>query len=154
MVADAIGMLLPEAVSHGVRLGIEPLHPMMIGQRSVICTLGEANAIAERFPKEHVGVVVDVYHVWWDPELFKQIGRAGSRILGFHVSDWVEPIADVVNGRGMMGDGLIDLRGISRAMNDAGYQGAIEVEILNPLIWDRPGDDVLAEMKERALKTL
>ncbi|HEY0799174.1 MAG TPA: TIM barrel protein, partial [Candidatus Baltobacteraceae bacterium] len=108
MVAEGIAALVPEAAAHKVKLGIEPLHPMMIGQRSVICTLGEANDLAEQFPAEQVGVVVDVFHVWWDAALYKEIARATGRIVGFHLSDWAEPLPDIIYGRAMLGDGLID----------------------------------------------
>jgi sugar phosphate isomerase/epimerase len=96
-----------------------------------------------------VGVVVDVYHVFWDPDLFSQIVRASGRILGFHVNVWVIPTRDPLLERGMMGDGMIELRRIRAAVDDAGYAGPIEVEIFNPQIWSRPGDEILATMKER-----
>jgi sugar phosphate isomerase/epimerase len=126
----------------------------MLGQRSVICTLAEANALAGQFHAEHVGVVVDVFHVWWDPTLYSEIARAAGRILGFHISDWVEPLPDIIYGRAMPGDGLIDLRRIHQAVFEAGYRGPIEVEILNTAIWERPGDEVLREMKERIVEHL
>lgn len=154
MVAEGIAALVPEAAAHKVKLGIEPLHPMMIGQRSVICTLGEANDLAEQFPAEQVGVVVDVFHVWWDAALYKEIARATGRIVGFHLSDWAEPLPDIIYGRAMLGDGLIDLRRIHHAVEATGYDGPIEVEILNTAIWERPGDDVLFEMKARVLEHL
>ena len=90
---------------------IEPLHPMMISERSAIVTLGEANDLAERFDAHRVGVVVDAYHVWWDPRLYEEIARAGRRIFGYHVADWLVPTTDRLEGRGMMGAGVIDLRG-------------------------------------------
>jgi sugar phosphate isomerase/epimerase len=154
MVAEGIAALVPDAAAHKVKLGIEPLHPMMLGQRSVICTLAEANALAGQFHAEHVGVVVDVFHVWWDPTLYSEIARAAGRILGFHISDWVEPLPDIIYGRAMPGDGLIDLRRIHQAVFEAGYRGPIEVEILNTAIWERPGDEVLREMKERIVEHL
>jgi sugar phosphate isomerase/epimerase len=151
MVEDGIAQLVPYAQSHGVKLGIEPLHPMYAAERSVIVSLAHANEIAERYTPEQVGVVVDVFHVWWDPYLYEQIERAKGRILGFHVSDWIVPTPDMLKGRGMMGDGVIELRRIRHAVEAAGYTGPIEVEIFNQEIWDRPGDEVLAEMKERYL---
>jgi sugar phosphate isomerase/epimerase len=132
-----------------VKLGIEPFHPALMAERSVIVTLAQALGIAERFDPNQVGVVVDVYHVFWDPDLFSQIARASGRILGFHVNDWVVPTRDPLLERGMMGDGVIELRRIRAAVGDAGYAGPIEVEIFNPEIWSRPGDEVLATMKER-----
>ncbi|MCZ8511957.1 sugar phosphate isomerase/epimerase [Paenibacillus filicis] len=152
MVEEGIAKLAPYAESCGVRLGIEPLHPMYAAERSVINTLAQANAIAEQYSPNQVGVVVDVFHVWWDPELYSQIERARGRILGFHVSDWIVPTPDLLMGRGMMGDGVIDLRRIRHAVEDAGYDGPIEVEIFNQAIWDRPGDEVLSLMKERYLQ--
>jgi sugar phosphate isomerase/epimerase len=98
---------------------------------------------------DQVGVVVDVYHVFWDPVLFPQIARASGRILGFHVNDWMVPTRDPLLERGMMGDGVIELRRIREAVDAAGYVGPIEVEIFNPEIWSRPGDKILTTMKER-----
>jgi sugar phosphate isomerase/epimerase len=151
MVADGIAAVAPYAQERGVRLAIEPLHPMFAADRSVIVTLRQALDLAERFDSAHVGVVVDVYHVWWDPEVMEQISRAGRRIFGFHVSDWLVPPPDFLKGRGMMGDGVIELPRLRVAVEDAGYTGPIEVEILNQSIWDMPGDQVLALMKERFL---
>ncbi|MBM7570343.1 sugar phosphate isomerase/epimerase family protein [Aquibacillus albus] len=151
-VVEGIEKLIPFAESHGVKLGIEPLHPMYAGDRSVVNTLGQANTMAEAVGKSQVGVVVDVFHVWWDPDLYKEIERANGNILGFHVSDWIVPVPDIFKGRGMMGDGLIEIRRIRNAVEKAGYHGPIEVEIINQAIWDRPGDDVLQEMKERYLE--
>ncbi len=149
MVADAIAELAPYARERGVKLGIEPLHPMFAGDRSVIVTLGEANALAARFPADQVGVVIDVYHVWWDPEVYSEIERASGRILGFHVNDWLVPPPDHLMGRGMMGDGVIELRRLRTAVEAAGYGGPIEVEIFNQAIWDTPGDEILAMMAAR-----
>ena len=151
MVEEGIAAIAPYAQQCGVKLGIEPLHPMYAAERSVINMLAQANAIAERHAPEQVGVVVDVFHVWWDPDLDAQIARASGRILGYHVSDWIVPTPDLLMGRGMMGDGVIDLRRIRAAVEDAGYRGPIEVEIFNQDVWDRPGDEVLAQIKERYL---
>src|SRR5207248_2285528 len=112
----------------------------------------QANAMAERIAAPGVGVAVDVYHVWWDPEVYAQIARAGDKIFGFHISDWLVPPPDHVLGRGMMGDGVIQLRRLRDAVEAAGYRGPIEVEIFNQQIWDMPGDEVLALMKERYLR--
>ncbi len=149
MVEEGIATLAPYAQERGVKLGIEPLHPMYAAERSVIVTLGEAIALTQKFKPNQVGVVVDVFHVWWDPELYEQIERSKGRILGFHVSDWIVPTPDMLMGRGMMGDGVIDLRRIRQAVEKAGYDGPIEVEIFNQKIWDMPGDDVLSLMKKR-----
>lgn len=149
MVEDGIAAVLPYAAERGVRLAIEPLHPMYAGDRSVIVTLGQANAMVERLASPRVGVAVDVFHVWWDPEVYTQVARAAGHILGFHVSDWLVPLPDVLLGRGMMGDGVIQLRRLRNAVESAGYTGPIEVEIFNKAIWDAPGDQVLARMKDR-----
>jgi sugar phosphate isomerase/epimerase len=149
MVRDAIAALVPYAQERGVKLAIEPLHPMFAADRSVIVTLGQALDIAEQF--EQVGVAIDVYHVWWDPEVYAQISRAAGRILGFHVNDWLVPTPDLLLGRGMMGDGVIELRRLRAAVEVARYAGPIEVEIFNQAIWDTPGDAVLAQMNERYL---
>lgn len=152
MIAEAIAELAPFAAQHEVKLGIEPLHPIFAADRSAIVNLEEANYIAEQFPSGEVGVVVDAYHVWWDPELEAQIARCGRRILGFHVDDWITPLPDHLLGRGMMGDGVIELRRMRQLVDQAGYNGPIEVEIFNQSIWDEPGDQVLKRMKQRYLE--
>jgi sugar phosphate isomerase/epimerase len=146
-VEAGIEAILPYAEELGVKLGIEPLHPMYAADRSVINTLGQANTIAEKLQSDHLGVVVDAFHVWWDPELKHQIDRAKGKILGFHVSDWKVPMKDMFKGRAMMGDGVINLREMRSMVEEAGYQGPIEVEIINQEIWDQPGDEVLHQMK-------
>jgi len=151
-VAEGIEQLMPFAKSHGITLGIEPLHPMYAAERSVIVTLDQANSLAEKYSPQEVGVVVDVFHVWWDPDLYRQISRAQGRILGFHVSDWIVPTPDLLMGRGMMGDGVIEIRRIREAVEAAGYSGPIEVEIFNRAIWDQPGDEVLSLIKERYIE--
>lgn len=151
-VEEGIEQLVPFAESYGVKLGIEPLHPMYAADRSVVVTLGQANKMAEKYTKDQVGVVVDVFHVWWDPELYEQIARAKGRILGFHVSDWNVPITDTFKARRMMGDGIIEINRIRTAVEEAGYHGPIEVEIMNQALWDMPGDEVLALMKDRFVK--
>lgn len=148
-VLEGIEAMIPHAEQHGIKLGIEPLHPMYAADRSVINTLGQANSMIQTLKSPQVGVVVDVFHVWWDPELAREISAAKGNILGFHVSDWKVPILDMFKGRSMMGDGSIDIKGIRKQVEAAGYQGPIEVEIMNQELWDRPGDDVLKEMKER-----
>ena len=149
MVIEGIERLLPDAERLGVRLGVEALHPVYAGDRSVVVTLGQANGIAERFPRELVGVIVDAYHVWWDPDVYGQIARAGSRALGFHVSDWLVPSPDPLMGRGVMGDGVIELRRLRAAVDAIGYGGPIEVEIFNQQVWDMPLDEMLPLIKRR-----
>lgn len=152
MVEDAIDRLVPYAAARGVKLGIEPLHPMYAADRSVINTLAQALDIAERYPPDQVGVVIDAFHVWWDPDLYRQIERARGRILGLHVCDWLCPLPDVLLGRGMMGDGVVDLHRLRQAVDAAGYTGPIEVEIFNQEIWDQDPDQVLMTIKERFLR--
>lgn len=151
-VADAIGELAPYAAQRGVRLAIEPLHPMYASDRCVVSTLDQALAVAERFPAGQVGVVVDTYHLWWDdraPEAIGWAGRAG-RIACFQVADWVTPLPEgVLLGRGQLGDGCVDLRGFRERVDAAGYGGAVEVEIFSPSLWARDGREVLAEIADR-----
>jgi sugar phosphate isomerase/epimerase len=153
-IAAGIERLAPYAAERGVQLGIEPLHPMMIGERSAIVTLGEAVDLALRFDPGQVGVVVDVYHVWWDPALDRELARAAGRIVGFHVSDWLVPTPDLLQGRGMMGDGIIDLRRIRHLVESAGYDGPIEVEVINRDLWRLPGDELVALTRDRFAATV
>jgi sugar phosphate isomerase/epimerase len=149
MVLEGIAGLTPYAQTRGVKLGIEPLHPMFTADRSVIANLEQANALAEHFPSDTVGVVVDAYHVWWDPNVYREIERAGSRIFAFHVSDWLVPPPDFLNGRGLMGDGCIEFGKLVAAVNRAGYHGQIEAEIFNEQIWSLPGDEALSLITKR-----
>jgi sugar phosphate isomerase/epimerase len=148
MVHEGIEAILPDALEHGVTLGIEPLHPMMIGERSVIVTLREAVDLALAF-ESGVGVVVDAYHVFWDPLVEAELDRARGLIVGFHVSDWLVPTTSTVAGRGMMGDGIIDLRRLRLAVDQAGYDGPIEVEIINPEFSGRDRDELVRLVCER-----
>ncbi len=152
MVVSGIDRLLPYAEQAGVKLGIEPLHPMFTADRSVIVSLNQANSIVELFKSRSLGVVIDVYHVWWDPAIYAEISRASGHILGFHVSDWIVPVPDVLNGRGMMGDGIIAIDQLCEAVTEAGYSDPIEVEIFNEGFWQLPGSELLALVKERYLK--
>jgi sugar phosphate isomerase/epimerase len=152
MVREGIAGLTPYAQARGVQLGIEPLHPMFTANRSVIVTLQQATALAQEFPSDTVGVVVDAYHVWWDPNVYQEIDRAGSRILAFHVSDWVVPPPDFLNGRGLMGDGCIEFGKLIDAASRAGYSGPIEVEIFNDQLWSLPGDEALSLIQKRFAK--
>nr|WP_201776403.1 sugar phosphate isomerase/epimerase [Streptacidiphilus carbonis] len=151
-VRDVLGELAPFAGEHGVRLAVEPLHPMFCADRAVVSTLGQALDLAGQFPLEQVGVVVDSYHVWWDPDLYRQIARAGARIAAYQVCDWTLPLpADALLGRGHVGDGVIDFPPLSRAVAAAGYTGWIEVELFNQEVWDTPGELTLRRMIERHL---
>ncbi|MEE2037071.1 sugar phosphate isomerase/epimerase [Nocardiopsis sp. CT-R113] len=150
--ADALAELVPYAVERGVRLALEPLHPVFCADRAVLSTLGQALDLAERFDPAAVGVVVDAYHVWWDPQVWDQIERAGAggRIASFQACDWVVPLpVENLLGRGMVGDGHADVRGLRRAVDAAGYDGDIEVEIFNQQVWDADGDDVIATLVRR-----
>jgi len=150
MVADAIGDLVPQAQRLGVRLGIEPLHPMFCADRSVVASLGEAIDLAARFPADAVGVVVDTYHVWWDARLTDEIARASGRIACYQVCDWMLPLpADTLLGRGHLGDGVIDFGPVSAAVTAAGYHGYVEVEIFNADVWAAPADQTAATVRAR-----
>lgn len=151
MVEDALAELAPEAHAAGVRLALEPLHPMYAADRAVISTLGQALDLAAPFDPAVVGVVVDTFHVWWDPDLSAQIARAGQedRIASYQVCDWRTPLeADVLLSRHVPGDGVIDFAAITADVELAGYQGDIEVEIFNQAIWDTAPATVVARTAE------
>lgn len=153
-VTEGISRLVPIAGDHGVRLALEPMHPIFTADRGVLATLGEALDLAERFPSEQVGVVVDSFHIWWDPQLEEQVARAGrsNRIASFQVCDWITPLpADSLLSRGMMGDGHIDFRHHLDLVTAAGYTGDIEVEIFNADVWAADPDQVVATMSQRYL---
>jgi sugar phosphate isomerase/epimerase len=151
-VADAIAELAPFAKFHGVQLGIEPLHPMFAAERSVIVTLQQATNIALQFPADTIGIVADVFHIWWDPLVHEELTHAGQRILGLHVSDWLVPLPDLLLGRGMMGDGIIDIRSLRQTVERAGYTGPIEVEIFNQALWDKDPDAAMRRICETYLQ--
>ncbi|KAF5997104.1 MULTISPECIES: sugar phosphate isomerase/epimerase family protein [Streptomyces] len=151
-IADALGELGPYAAERGVRLAIEPLHPMYAADRCVVSTLAQALDLAERFPADQVGVTVDTYHIWWDDTAPAQIARAGAggRIHTFQLADWTTPLPEgVLNGRGQIGDGSIDMREWRGYVEAAGYSGPIEVELFNDGLWARDGREVLAETAAR-----
>jgi sugar phosphate isomerase/epimerase len=148
-VRDGIASILPEARKAGVPLAIEPLHPMQAAERACINTLEQALDLCDSLG-EGLGVAVDVYHVWWDPKLQSQVKRAGRRILGYHICDWLSPTRDMVNDRGMMGDGVVDLPLIRSWVEGAGYTGFQEVEIFSDAWWQRDPDEVLEICKQRA----
>jgi sugar phosphate isomerase/epimerase len=145
-VGAAIGELVPHALAAGVRLAIEPLHPMFCSDRCVVSTLGQALDLAAPYPPEAVGVVVDTYHLWWDDRVWEEIARAGRqrRLACFQVADWVTPLpAGVLLGRGLPGEGCIEFRRFRKAVDAAGYDGPIEVEVFAEDLWSRPGRDIL-----------
>jgi len=149
-VKEGIASILPEARKAGVPLAIEPLHPMQAAERACVNTLEQALDICDALG-EGIGVAVDVYHVWWDPKLEQQIRRAGKkRALAYHICDWLVPTRDLLNDRGMMGDGVIDLPRIRGWVQAAGYAGFQEVEIFSELDWwKRDPDEVLRTCKDR-----
>ena len=151
---DAVGALVDDAVAAGVTLAIEPMHPIYAADRGVISTLAQALDVAEQFPADAVGVVVDTFHVWWEPGVDQQIARAGAgdRILSYQISDWITPLPpDTLLARGMVGDGHVDFAGFTRAVAAAGYSGDVEVEIFNAELWAAPPEQVVATMIRRYL---
>jgi len=154
-VADRIAQLAPYAAEHGVRLVLEALHPVFAADRAVISTLGQALDVAAPFDPDVVGVVVDTYHVWWDPDLRRQIARAGAegRLAAYQVCDWVLPLAaEPLNSRGHVGDGYVDFATITRWVRDAGYTGDVEVEVFHEDVWAAPAAQTLATMAERHVR--
>jgi sugar phosphate isomerase/epimerase len=151
-VADGLERMLPYARDAGVPVAIEPLHPMTAADRACVNTLEQALDLCDALG-DGVGFAVDVYHVWWDPKLEGQIARAGSRILGFHVCDWLVPTVDLVWDRGMMGDGVIDIPRIRGWVEAAGYRGFNEVEIFSERNWwQRDPEEVVDTCIERYAK--
>jgi sugar phosphate isomerase/epimerase len=151
-VADRLVELVPYALEHGVRLVLEPLHPMYAADRAVLSTLGQALDLAAPHPREAVGVLVDTFHVWWDPALREHVARAGreGRLALYQVCDFVLPIAaDALLSRGIMGDGVIDFGPVTTWVAEAGYTGDVEVEIFNAEVWARDGSAVVAAVTER-----
>jgi sugar phosphate isomerase/epimerase len=147
--ADAVAALAGDAAGAGVTLAVEPMHPIYAADRGVISTLGRALDVAERF--DGVGVVVDTFHVWWDPQLADQVARAGrtGRIAAYQVCDWITPLPpDALLARGMMGDGHVDFRAVTAMVEAAGYRGDVEVEIFNQEIWDADPGEVAARTAE------
>jgi sugar phosphate isomerase/epimerase len=155
--AEGTALLLEHARKAGTRLALEPLHPMYANDRSCLNTLEQALDLAEVIePDAHdnpsLGVAVDLYHVWWDPKLEAQVSRAGraKRIFGFHVCDWLVPTRDMLNDRGMMGDGVIDIARLRGLVEAAGYDGAVEVEIFSSETWwTKPVGETLKICAER-----
>lgn len=146
-VRDGIATTLEHARQVGMPLAIEPLHPMQAAERACVNTLSQALDLCDELDPQRsgaLGVALDAYHVWWDPQLQAQIARAGAeRLLAYHVCDWLTPTRDLLNDRGMMGDGVIELRQLRGWVEAAGYRGFAEVEIFSEHWWQRPGEDVL-----------
>jgi sugar phosphate isomerase/epimerase len=148
-----IEALLPQAEAHDIKLAIEPLHPMYADDRSAINTLAQANDLAEAIDSPHVGVAIDVYHLWWDPTLEGEIERCGQQnnILAFHVCDWKTPTTDLLLDRGLMGEGCIDIPQIRRWVEAAGFNGFIEVEIFSQTYWREDQRAFLEKIKQAYL---
>jgi sugar phosphate isomerase/epimerase len=151
-VSRGIEQLVPYARELGVNLGIEPMNPIYAADRGVISTLRQALDIAERFETNDVGVVVDTFHLWWEPGIADQVQRAGERIVSYQICDWITPLpADTLLARGMMGDGHIDFAAFTQSVARAGYRGDVEVEIFNADLWAAPPAEVVDTMAKRYL---
>lgn len=152
-IRDGIAALLPDCAAAGVKLAIEPLHPMYADSRSAINTLGQANDLAEQLASPWVGVALDVYHVWWDPALKAEIARCGrlGKLFAYHVCDWRTPTVDLLLDRGLMGEGCIPLRQIRGWVEATGFAGCNEVEIFSNRLWAEDQEGVLARIVEAYL---
>jgi sugar phosphate isomerase/epimerase len=146
---EGLRAVRPHARAAGVPLALEPMHPMYAADRGCITTLKEMLDIADVLGNHGLGIAVDCYHVWWDPELAPQLARAGKRIIAHHICDWLVPTRHLLTDRGMMGDGVIDFPAIRCLIEAAGYTGIQEVEIFSEDWWAKPGDEVLATAVER-----
>jgi sugar phosphate isomerase/epimerase len=149
-IADGIAALLPDCRAAGVKLAIEPLHPMYADARSAINTLGQANDLVEQLASSWIGVAVDVYHLWWDPALEQEIARCGrlNALFAYHVCDWRTPTTDLLNDRGLMGEGCIPLRQIRAWVEATGFKGFNEVEVFSTRLWAMNQDDYLSKIVE------
>ena len=152
-ITDGIASTVPFAESLGIKLAIEPLHPMYADDRSAINSLASANDICDELNHPLVGIAYDVYHLWWDPNLEEQTKRTGEadRLFAFHVCDWMTPTTDLLNDRGLMGEGCIDLRGIRGMVEDSGFTGMIEVEVFSNRWWEKPTQEFLQAIKQSYL---
>ena len=153
-IAEGIEAILSHAQANNVKLAIEPLHPMYADTRSAINTLGQANDMVEQLESDLVGVAVDVYHVWWDPDLQNEIRRCGANgsLFAYHICDWLSPTADMLNDRGLMGDGCINLKQIRGWVEEAGFEGFHEVEIFSNRWWARDQHDFLDKIIEAYMR--
>lgn len=149
-IADGIHELLPYAKAANVKLAIEPLHPMYAADKSAVVSLAQANDMAEQLNHPFVGIAIDVYHLWWDNQLEQEIERCGKNnsIFAFHVCDWLSPTTDMLNDRGLMGEGTIPVKQIRNWVEQGGFQGAIEVEIFSERLWKKNQTAFLNEIKE------
>lgn len=147
-ITEGIASLIDHASKVGVKLSIEPLHPMYADCRSAVNTIGQCNDMIDQLGDAWVGIAADVYHIWWDPQLEQEVKRAGKRIIGFHVCDWMTPTADMLNDRGLMGEGCIDNRGIRELVESTGFDGPIEVEVFSTRHWATDQDEYLSKIIE------
>lgn len=147
-IVDGIAALLPDCQATGVKLAIEPLHPMYAGDRSAVNTLGQANDMVEQLKSPYVGVAADVYHLWWDPALEQEIARCGrlQALFAYHVCDWRTPTVDLLNDRGLMGEGCIPLRQIRAWVEATGFRGFNEVEVFSTRLWATDQDEYLQKI--------
>jgi sugar phosphate isomerase/epimerase len=153
--SEAIAALVPDARDRGVTLGIEPMHPIYAADRGVVSTLAQALDIAAPHSADAVGVVVDTFHLWWEPGIADTIARAAERIVAYQVADWITPLpADALLARGMMGDGHVDFAALTAAVADTGYSGDVEVEIFNADVWAAPGAETVATMARRYVELI
>jgi sugar phosphate isomerase/epimerase len=152
-IQEGIQMVLPDALEAGVKLAIEPLHPMYAADRSAITTMTQANDMVKAIDSDSLGVAVDVFHLWWDPALENEIKRCGAmhKLFAFHVCDWNVPLEDMLNDRGLMGDGCIDLGQIRGWMEQAGFTGFHEVEVFSDKYWAMDQVDYLEKIKHAYL---
>ncbi|MEK9740955.1 MAG: sugar phosphate isomerase/epimerase family protein [Flavobacteriaceae bacterium] len=152
-ITSAIKTLIPIAEQTGVRMAIEPLHPMYAGDKSAVTTLEQANTLAEIINSSWVGVAVDVYHVWWDQYLEQQIKRCGknNHLFAFHICDWLVPTNHMLTDRGLMGEGCIELKKIRSWVEEAGFYGAIEVEVFSERHWNSDQKQYLEKIKKSFL---
>jgi sugar phosphate isomerase/epimerase len=152
-IMEGITRILPVAQSAGIRLAIEPLHPMYAGDRSAVNTIKQANNMAERIRSKWLGVAVDVYHLWWDPDLKTEINRCASQehLFAFHICDWKVPTVDFLNDRGLMGEGCINIREIRSWVEEAGFAGFNEVEIFSDRYWSTDQKEYLEMIKKAYL---
>lgn len=155
-IADGIAAVLPHAEAAGVKLGIEPLHPMHADSRSAVSTMAQANTMCDSIDHSHLGIVLDVYHVWWDDQLEGQIRIAGEkgRLFAFHICDWKDQPEHPLNDRGLMGEGVIDIPQIRSWANESGFSGFEEVEIFSNKYWAMDQDEYLELIKQSFLQTV
>ncbi|MDF1741883.1 MAG: sugar phosphate isomerase/epimerase [Verrucomicrobiales bacterium] len=153
-IAEGIAAVLPLAEEHGIKLAIEPLHPVYADDRSAINTMASANAVCDQLAHPLVGIAADVYHIWWDPDLEAQIKLTGEkdRLFAFHICDWMTPTADLLNDRGLMGEGCIDIPGIRAMVEAAGFNGFNEVEAFSDRWWAKNQSEFLEAIKTAYLK--